>query len=72
MQSGLRVVEKNPPEKGRDLLPTDLVIVSGLQRVRKGVEVSITRTAMPVAPAAAHVPVVAAPQAPGARDKANH
>jgi multidrug efflux system membrane fusion protein len=47
MQKGLRVVEKNPPERGNDLLPTDRVIVSGLQRVKKGNDVAISVLPMP-------------------------
>jgi multidrug efflux system membrane fusion protein len=47
MQRGLRVVEKNPPDKGKDLLPSDRVIVSGLQRVKKDDKVAPTVIAMP-------------------------
>jgi RND family efflux transporter MFP subunit len=47
MQKGLRVVEKNPPDRGRTLEPTDRVIVSGLQRVRKGNDVVIAAIPMP-------------------------
>jgi RND family efflux transporter MFP subunit len=46
-QKGLRVIEGNSAEKGKDLEPTDLVIVSGLQRVRKGDPVTITQIEMP-------------------------
>jgi multidrug efflux pump subunit AcrA (membrane-fusion protein) len=47
MQKGLRVVEKNPADKGKDLLPADRVIVSGLQRIRNGNDVSIAQIPMP-------------------------
>jgi membrane fusion protein, multidrug efflux system len=47
MQKGLRVVEKNPADKGKDLLPSDRVVVSGLQRIKKGSEVAASVIAMP-------------------------
>jgi RND family efflux transporter MFP subunit len=47
IQKGLRVVEKNPPDKGKTLEPGDRVIVSGLQRVKKGSEVAYTQIPMP-------------------------
>jgi RND family efflux transporter MFP subunit len=43
----LRVVEKNPAEKGKDLVITDRVVVSGLQRVRPGDKVEPTVVAIP-------------------------
>jgi hypothetical protein len=43
----LRVVEKNPAEKGKDLLVTDKVVMSGLQRVHKDSQVVPTVEALP-------------------------
>jgi RND family efflux transporter MFP subunit len=52
LHRGLRVVEINPPEKGKNLSRNELVVVSGLQRVRAGNEVTIEKKPMPAMNAA--------------------
>jgi RND family efflux transporter MFP subunit len=60
MHKGLRVVEKNPPERGKDLVATDRIVVSGLQRIKKGSEVDPKEMPMP----GMQTPVQAHAQAP--------
>jgi multidrug efflux system membrane fusion protein len=47
IQYNLRVVEKNPNDKGKALQVTDRVVMSGLQRVKKGAPVEPTQVPMP-------------------------
>jgi RND family efflux transporter MFP subunit len=46
-QYKLQVIEKNPPDKGKDLEASDKVVMSGLQRVRAGTHVEPTQVPMP-------------------------
>jgi membrane fusion protein, multidrug efflux system len=45
-QYRLRVIEKNPPDKGKSLQASDKVVMSGLQRVHAGVAVEPTLAPM--------------------------
>jgi RND family efflux transporter MFP subunit len=47
LQYNLRVVEKNPAEKGKDLQVTDKVVMSGLQRVHADSQVQPTLSPLP-------------------------
>jgi len=46
-QYNLRVIEKNPSNKGADLQVTDKVVISGLQRVRTGSTVEASLIPLP-------------------------
>ena len=47
MHKGMRVLERDPAGRAKELSPKDLVVISGLQRIRPGAKVSVTEVPMP-------------------------